>query len=114
MAKITEIVLFHSNDTGDVPTSSQLIEGEIALNTADKRLFTEDAAAAVVETVFKESEFSPDYGALLAEVLSVLHRVAITQAVPEIVDNTHGEGELTVALANVISRDDAQLFYQNG
>lgn len=49
MAKITEIVLFHSNDTGVVPTSSQLVEGEIALNTADKRLFTEDDSATVVE-----------------------------------------------------------------
>ena len=49
MAKITEIVLFHSNDTGDVPTSSQLVEGEIALNTADKRLFTEDDSATVIE-----------------------------------------------------------------
>ena len=49
MAKITEIVLFHSNDADDVPTSSQLIEGEIALNTADKRLFTENASAAIVE-----------------------------------------------------------------
>jgi DNA polymerase-3 subunit gamma/tau len=75
---------------------------------------TKKDAAAVLETVVKVSEFSPDYGALLAEVLSVLHRVAITQAVPEIVDNTHGDGELTVALANVISREDAQLFYQIG
>jgi hypothetical protein len=49
MAKITEIVLFHSNDTGVVPTSSQLVEGEIALNTVDKRLFTEDDSATVVE-----------------------------------------------------------------
>ena len=49
MAKITEIVLFHSNDTGVVPTSSQLVEGEIALNTADKRLFTEDDSATVIE-----------------------------------------------------------------
>ena len=49
MAKITEIVLFHSNTAGAVPTNSQLIEGEIALNTADKRLFTEDSSAVVVE-----------------------------------------------------------------
>ena len=38
MAKETEIVLFHTNTAGAVPTNSQLIEGEIALNTADKRL----------------------------------------------------------------------------
>ena len=49
MAKISEIVLFHSNTGGVVPTSAQLIEGELALNTADGRLFTENASATVIE-----------------------------------------------------------------
>ena len=49
MAKESEIVLFHSDTAGVVPTSSQLIKGEIALNTADGRLFTENASATVIE-----------------------------------------------------------------
>ena len=49
MAKISEIVLFHSNTGGVVPTSAQLIEGELALNTVDGRLFTENASATVIE-----------------------------------------------------------------
>jgi len=49
MAKISEIVLYHSSTAGVVPTSAQLIEGELALNTADGRLFTENASATVIE-----------------------------------------------------------------
>lgn len=43
------IVTKNSSTATDVPTSSQLVQGELAVNVTDKRLFTENAAAAVVE-----------------------------------------------------------------
>ncbi len=43
------IVTKNSSTASSVPSSSDLVEGELAVNTADKRLFTENASAAVVE-----------------------------------------------------------------
>ncbi len=64
---------------------------------------------AAVETL---SEFSPDYAAALAEMLSVLHRIAIAQVVPEAVDNTYGDRRQVLDLAGRIASEDVQLFYQ--
>lgn len=71
-------------------------------------------ASGLLEKITQLSEFSPDYGALLAELLSVLHRVAVAQAVPEGIDNSQGDRELIIAIAEAIGREDVQLFYQIG
>ena len=43
------IVTKNSSTASDVPSSSDLVQGELAVNVADKRLFTENASATVVE-----------------------------------------------------------------
>jgi len=43
------IITKNSSTASDVPSSSDLVQGELAVNVADKRLFTENASAAVVE-----------------------------------------------------------------
>ena len=43
------IVTKNSSTATSVPSSSDLVEGELAVNTADKRLFTENNSATVVE-----------------------------------------------------------------
>lgn len=43
----TPIQLYHSTTPGAVPTSGNLLPGELALNTANMRLFTEDASGVV-------------------------------------------------------------------
>ena len=43
------IVTKNSSTATDIPTSSQLVQGELAVNVTDRRLFTENASAAVVE-----------------------------------------------------------------
>ena len=45
----TTIVTKNSSTAAAVPTAAQLVQGELAVNVADKRLFTEDNAGAVVE-----------------------------------------------------------------
>lgn len=60
------------------------------------------------------AEFSPDYSALLGEFLSVLHRVAVAQAVPEGIDNSQGDKEVVMAIAQQVSPEDIQLYYQVG
>ncbi len=45
----TKIVTKNSSTAGAAPTASDLVQGELAVNVADKRLYTEDNAGAVVE-----------------------------------------------------------------
>jgi hypothetical protein len=45
----TKIVTKNSSTASAVPTTGDLVQGELAVNVADKRLFTEDNAGAIVE-----------------------------------------------------------------
>jgi hypothetical protein len=45
----TKIVTKNSSTASAVPTASDLVQGELAVNVADKRLFTEDNGGSVVE-----------------------------------------------------------------
>jgi hypothetical protein len=45
----TKIVTKNSSTASAVPTASDLVQGELAVNVTDKRLFTEDNAGAIVE-----------------------------------------------------------------
>lgn len=67
---------------------------------------------AVVAAVERMSEQAPDYASALAEILAVLHRIAIAQALPEAVDNSHGDRERIMQLAQQLPSEDVQLFYQ--
>ena len=60
------------------------------------------------------SEFAPDYAALLDDLLAMLHRIAIAQAVPGAVDNAQGDKELMLAAAGRLSAEQVQLLYQIG
>jgi len=70
--------------------------------------------AGLLEKISTLAEFSPDYVALLNDILAVLHRVAIAHAVPEAVDNAQGDKELVLSAADQISREHVQLLYQIG
>ncbi|MFV0478915.1 MAG: DNA polymerase III subunit gamma/tau [Parahaliea sp.] len=68
--------------------------------------------AAVLAVVAHMAEHAPDFESALTELVSLLHRVAIAQAVPEAVDTRWGDAERVLALAAAISAEDAQLYYQ--
>ncbi len=46
-AGYTPLQLFHSATTGAAPTAGQLVDGELALNTRDQRLYFKNAAGSV-------------------------------------------------------------------
>ncbi len=71
-------------------------------------------ASEVFAAVSGLAEFSPDYLAVLDNMLSVLHRIALAQAVPEAVDNSQGDREQVLELAKAMSAEDVQLYYQVG
>lgn len=67
---------------------------------------------SILDAVQKMAEHAPDYANALAEILSMLHRIAIAQALPEAVDNSHGDKEQIMQLAQKLPSEDIQLFYQ--
>jgi DNA polymerase-3 subunit gamma/tau len=71
-------------------------------------------AAALLERIAEVDEYAPDYANLLAEIQSLLHRIAVAQAVPESVDNSQGDRELIVDYASRLCAEDVHLFYQIG
>ena len=68
--------------------------------------------AAALASVAAMSEHAPDYAGALDEMASLLHRVAVAQAVPEAVDNSWGDAAQVVDLAGRITAEDVQLYYQ--
>ncbi len=74
----------------------------------------EGDARGVLEAVRHLAEQGPDWNGVLAEILNVLHRVAIAQALPEAVDNGQGDRERVLALAQALPAEDVQFYYQMG
>lgn len=101
--------------------SGSLREADVAsmLGTVDRsyvytlvdRLIEEDAPGLLQECA-QLAERGIDFLALADECASVLHRVAVAQAVPNLVDPEHGDEERVKALASSMTAEDVQLFYQ--
>ncbi|GAA5315277.1 MAG: DNA polymerase III subunit gamma/tau [Candidatus Pelagadaptatus aseana] len=101
----------------------KVAESEVVamLGTIDQNLVFEvlNALAAhdgkkVLDAVAHLSEHAPDYSAALADLLSVLHRIAIAQTLPEAIDNHRGDQQQILSLAQTLAPEDVQLFYQTG
>ncbi|MGM0569238.1 DNA polymerase III subunit gamma/tau [Marinobacter sp.] len=58
------------------------------------------------------SDFAPDFSAILADLLSLFHRVTMEQVVPGSADNAMGDAHRVQELARQLSAEDAQVFYQ--
>ena len=69
-------------------------------------------AALLMEEIDQADTFAPDYAALLADVVSVLQRIAIARTLPEAIDDTCGDHDAIIALAAGMSAEDVQLYYQ--
>ncbi len=71
-------------------------------------------ARALLEAVRHLAEQGPDWNGVLAEMLNVLHRVAVAQALPDAVDNGHGDRDRVLAVAQALPAEDVQFYYQMG
>jgi len=60
------------------------------------------------------AEQGPDFAAVLDELSSMLHRLAVAQMVPDAVDNSHGDRDVILELARRFTAEDIQLYYQIG
>jgi DNA polymerase-3 subunit gamma/tau len=69
-------------------------------------------AATLLGIVEATADHAPDFSAVLADLQSYLHRVAIAQAVPAGIDNSQGDRERVLAHAGLIPAEILQLYYQ--
>lgn len=99
----------------------QIKEQDVAtmLGTVDRgRVFqlavslAENNAPEAMALIAQMAEHAVDFNNLLADLISLLHRIAIAQAVPEAVDNSQGDKEQVMALAQSMSPAHVQLVYQ--
>ena len=71
-------------------------------------------ARGLLDAVRQLAEQGPDWAGVLAELLNVLHRMAIAQVLPEAVDNGQGDRERVLQLARALPAEDVQFYYQMG
>lgn len=76
------------------------------------RALARQDGAALLAQVAQLAEQAADFGGALAELLSVLQRVAVAQTVPEAVDDGYGDRAAVMELAAALSPEDVQLAYQ--
>lgn len=89
------------------------------LGTIDQRLVyglllsvARHETARVIETVHELSQYTPDYMAVLADLISLLHRIALAQMLPQAIDNSLGDQQQVLELAQLMCAEEVQLFYQ--
>jgi len=68
--------------------------------------------SALMAVVARMSERAPDFADALAEMLAMLHQLALLQVVPDALDGDVIGRERLQELAERLSREDVQLFYQ--
>lgn len=78
-----------------------------------RALLNNDASAVMAE-VAGLSEMTPDYKNALADLLVLLHQIALAQHAPEAVDENLVDRDELQAMAKQVSAEDVQLFYQVG
>ncbi|MBI1425409.1 MAG: DNA polymerase III subunit gamma/tau [Gammaproteobacteria bacterium] len=71
-------------------------------------------AEGLMATIRQLNMQSPDHVAVLAELLSTLHYLAVLQQVPTAYDESMGDQERLLQLSQQLSPEDVQLFYQIG
>ena len=74
----TKIVTKNSSTASAVPTASDLVQGELAVNVADKRLFTEDNGGSIVELGTNPSTIDINAGTIDGAVVGGTTPAAIT------------------------------------
>ena len=71
-------------------------------------------APEVMAEVASMAEHAPDYDEVLQGLLTIWHRAALGQVVPDAIDNAEGDREAILQLSMAMQPEDLQLYYQIG
>ncbi len=90
--------------------------GVVAVDQLPDLLHAVHAAdgAAVLAQIAALAEQSPDFAGMLKDLLLLLHRIALLQAVPDAADSAWGDVEPMQQLAGLLPAEDVQLYYEIG
>lgn len=78
------------------------------------KALSEGDAGQLLDEISRLAEGGPDYGSVLAEILRILHRVALLQLVPDAAVEADFNSESIQGLSRKLSPEDIQLFYEIG
>ena len=70
-------------------------------------------AAAILDKISEIANTQPDFSDVLQQILQVLHRIALIQQIPGVIDHDF-DGEMMAALSSQLTPEDVQLYYQIG
>ena len=70
--------------------------------------------AQLLQAIGQLADQGPDWAMALSELLSILHRAAVAQLVPDAIDNGQGDREQILAIAQTVPAEDLQFYYQVG
>jgi DNA polymerase-3 subunit gamma/tau len=68
-------------------------------------------AAAIMDKISEMANTQPDFRDVLKQILQVLHRIALIQQLPGVIDHDF-DGDMIVALSSKLTPEDVQLYYQ--
>jgi DNA polymerase-3 subunit gamma/tau len=107
-----QAIAFGSGAIGEEEVRSML--GSVDLSFVYQVLAAVGAGdpAELLATIGRMAEHAPDFEGSLDELISLVHRVALAQVVPDAVDNSWGDAERVLEIARTLSAEDVQLFYQ--
>ena len=78
------------------------------------KLLANADAPGLLARINELAQQSPDFAGVLSELISCLHRIALAQTAPDAVDDGLGDRQNIVELAQSMSPEDVQLYYQIG
>lgn len=87
--------------------------GAVAQQPIDDMLLAlaNNNAPELLDKIAQISQLTPDFSAILQQLLAILHRVALTQTIPEFVDDEFN-ADSVARLAELFTAEEVQLFYQ--
>lgn len=114
LSLMDQAIAFGGGDVRETEVRSMLgtIAGEQIFVLLDA--LADLAAQRVMDGVAGLAQRVPDFTSVLQEMLSLLHRIALFQAVPQAITVSDSDYEQIHTLAQKISPEDIQLFYQIG
>ncbi len=104
--------IVYGNDVVSAETVSQML-GTIAQQPVEDLLrnLADNNALGVLNIIKEMAQLSPDFAEVLQQILQVLHRLALVQHVPSIVDN-EDDADMLLVLSPLFSSEELQLYYQ--
>ncbi len=84
--------------------------GELTLDLLEAMALAD--AARVLAEIGRIAELTPDFSAVLLDLIAALHRVALAQQVPSTLRGDDPDDERLGALAAQLAAEDVQLYYQ--